>query len=133
MGSRPILNFTKKGALDSQPQVIKLTSCRWFSPGSPACSITKTGRHDITEILLKLAVRHQKSIKNQIKLKLCFSFSFHVSALQCSHVLGDCRHGWLQHGIMCYYFSEKSKDWTSASVRLTYITLNWSSVLVCLT
>ena len=28
---------------------------RWFSPGTPASSITKTGRHDIAEILLKMA------------------------------------------------------------------------------
>jgi hypothetical protein len=27
MGSCPVLQFTKKGALDSQPQVIKFTSC----------------------------------------------------------------------------------------------------------
>jgi hypothetical protein len=26
------------------------TAGRWFSPGTPASSITKTGRHDITEI-----------------------------------------------------------------------------------
>jgi hypothetical protein len=26
---------------------------RWFSPGTPAYSTTKTGRHDIAEILLK--------------------------------------------------------------------------------
>jgi hypothetical protein len=26
---------------------------RWFSPGTPASSTTKTGRHDIAEILLK--------------------------------------------------------------------------------
>jgi hypothetical protein len=26
---------------------------RWFSPGTPASSTTKTGYHDITEILLK--------------------------------------------------------------------------------
>jgi hypothetical protein len=35
---------------------------RWFSPAS---STTKTGRHDITEILLKVALKHQKI--NQIK------------------------------------------------------------------
>ncbi len=29
---------------------------RWFSPGAPASSTTKTGRHDIAEILLKLAL-----------------------------------------------------------------------------
>ena len=38
---------------------------RWFSPGTPASSTTKTGRHDIAEILLKVALKHQKS--NQIK------------------------------------------------------------------
>ena len=36
----------------------------WFSPGTPAFSTTKTGRHDIAELLLKLALKHQKS--NQI-------------------------------------------------------------------
>jgi hypothetical protein len=37
---------------------------RWFSPGTPASSTIKTGRHDIAEILLKMALKHQKS--NQI-------------------------------------------------------------------
>jgi hypothetical protein len=32
----------------------------WFSPGTPASSTTKTGRHDIVEILLKVALKHQK-------------------------------------------------------------------------
>jgi hypothetical protein len=32
---------------------------RWFSPGTPASSTTKTGRHDIAEILLKVVLRHQ--------------------------------------------------------------------------
>ena len=35
---------------------------RWFSPGTPASSTTTTGRNDIAEILLKVALRHQKSI-----------------------------------------------------------------------
>jgi hypothetical protein len=34
---------------------------RWFSPGTPASSTTKTGRHDKAEILLKVALKHQKS------------------------------------------------------------------------
>jgi hypothetical protein len=29
---------------------------RWFSPGIPASSTTKTGRHDIDEILLKVTL-----------------------------------------------------------------------------
>ena len=36
---------------------------RWFSPAS---STTKTGRHDIAEILLKVALKHQKSINQSI-------------------------------------------------------------------
>ena len=36
--------------------------CLWFSLGTLASSTTKTGRHDITEILLKVAL----STKNQI-------------------------------------------------------------------
>jgi hypothetical protein len=35
---------------------------RWFSPGTPASSTTKTDRHDIAEILLKVALKHNQSI-----------------------------------------------------------------------
>ena len=38
---------------------------RWFSPSTPASSTTKTGRHDIAEILLKVALKHKKSKSNQ--------------------------------------------------------------------
>ena len=40
---------------------------RWFSPGTPASSTTKTGRHDIAEILLKVAL----NTKNQIIHGMC--------------------------------------------------------------
>jgi len=30
--------------------------CQWFSPGTPVSSTNKTDRHDITEILLKVAL-----------------------------------------------------------------------------
>jgi hypothetical protein len=33
-----------------------LSRGRWFSPGIPASSTTKTGRHDIAEILLKVVL-----------------------------------------------------------------------------
>jgi hypothetical protein len=38
---------------------------QWFSPGTSASSTTKTGRHDIAEILLKVAL-NTKNQKNQI-------------------------------------------------------------------
>ena len=36
---------------------------RWFSPGTPASSTTKTGRHDIAEILLKVALNTKFKFK----------------------------------------------------------------------
>ena len=42
---------------------------RWFSPGTPASSTTKTGRHDRAEILLKVAL----NTKNQIKSDKIFA------------------------------------------------------------
>ena len=50
-------------------QVIKFTSCLpmigGFFPGTPASSTTKTGRHDIAEILLKVALKtNNQSIKS---------------------------------------------------------------------
>jgi hypothetical protein len=44
----------------------------WFSPGTPASFTTKTGRHDIAEILLNVALKHQKSI-NQLNRRLALS------------------------------------------------------------
>ena len=42
---------------------------RWFFPGTPASSTTKTGRHDITEILLKVAlnIKHKKINQPNVK------------------------------------------------------------------
>ena len=47
-----------------------LTHGQWFSPGTPASSTTKTGRHDIFEILLKVALS-TKNIKNQNQIQTC--------------------------------------------------------------
>jgi hypothetical protein len=42
---------------------------RCSSPGTPASSTTKTGRNDIAENLLKVALKHKKKIKsNQINI-----------------------------------------------------------------
>jgi len=49
---------------------------QWFSPGTPTSSTTTTtGRHDIAEILLKVALKHQKS--NQSKKKSYFFLSLY--------------------------------------------------------
>jgi hypothetical protein len=49
---------------------------RWFSPGTPTSSSTKTGRHDIAEILLKVALKHQKINQNQPTKKMFSSSLF---------------------------------------------------------
>ena len=57
----------KKGALDSvasDKAYQLLAHGRWFSPGTSASSTTKTGRHDIAEILLNVALKHQQSINH---------------------------------------------------------------------
>jgi hypothetical protein len=41
-----------------------LANGRWFYPGTPASSTTKTGRHDIAEILLKVALNTLNQIKS---------------------------------------------------------------------
>jgi hypothetical protein len=34
----------------------QIATCQWFSPGTPVSSINKTDRHDIAEMLLKVAL-----------------------------------------------------------------------------
>ena len=53
--------------------MIKFTTCFPMvggCPGTLASSTTKTGRHDIAEILLKVALKHKK-IKNKSTLMSC--------------------------------------------------------------
>jgi hypothetical protein len=55
---------------------------QWFSLGTLASSTNKTGRHDIAEILLKVALKHQKSkqTKNQKLVPRKFSLDrFHCT------------------------------------------------------
>jgi hypothetical protein len=62
------VNYKKGGtrfATASDKVYQLLAHGRWFSPGTPASSTTEAGRHDIAEILLKVALKHQKSKINQ--------------------------------------------------------------------
>jgi len=54
---------------------------RWFSQGTPASSTTKTGCHDIAEILLKVALNTKKS--NQIKSDKMFKCFMVILSLIC--------------------------------------------------
>ena len=58
----------RNGALDSQPQLIKLTSCLLMVGGSllgtPASSTTKTGRHDLAKNIVKVAFNTINQVKS---------------------------------------------------------------------
>ena len=61
------VNYKITAANDEVYQL--LVHGRWFSPGTPASSTTKTGCHDIAEILLKVALKHSQ--KKHKKTKTC--------------------------------------------------------------
>jgi hypothetical protein len=50
-----------------------MTTDRWFSPGPPVSSTNKTDRHDITEILLKVALNTIKQTTNICPFKVLMS------------------------------------------------------------
>ena len=64
MGSRQLCKLqkgcTRLAAISNKVYQL-LAPGQWFSPGTPASSTTKTGCHDIAEILLKVVL----NTKNQ--------------------------------------------------------------------
>jgi hypothetical protein len=66
---------------------------RWFSPDTSASSTTKTGRHDIVEILLKVALNTKNQSINQsiifllISLRNIFNINGVTMLLQ---IIGQC-------------------------------------------
>jgi hypothetical protein len=57
------VNYKKTVHLTSDKVYQLLAHGRWFSPGTLASSTTKTGHHDIAEILLKVALNTINKIK----------------------------------------------------------------------
>jgi predicted transposase YdaD len=57
---------------------------RWFSPGTPASSITKTGRYDIAEILMKVALntKNQSIILTSVTLQLNKYYALTIDELE---------------------------------------------------
>jgi hypothetical protein len=57
---------------------LKLTSCLPMVGGSPASSTTKTGRHDIAEILLNVALNTNNQIKSFVVLAFAAASRVHL-------------------------------------------------------
>jgi hypothetical protein len=54
----------------------------WFSPCIPASSTTKTGRHDIAEILLKVVLNTKNQSRNLIKYVIYYRASITKKDIQ---------------------------------------------------
>ena len=59
-------------------KVMRFVAGRWFSQGTPVSSTNKTGRHDITEILLKV-------VFNTITLTLFLSIEIMLLVIHCMY------------------------------------------------
>ena len=62
--------FCKKDAVASDKVYELFAHGRWFSTDTTASSTTKSGRHDIADILLREALKHQKSTKRNL-INIC--------------------------------------------------------------
>ena len=97
------VNFFHLLALKPNLEIFSIYSGRWFSPGTPASSTTKTGRHDIAES----GAKHQKINQSIIFFKKLFSL---ISL----------------HRIQ-FYLSRASGKWFSAKTERVIITyLIWT-------
>ena len=85
---------------------------RWFSPGTPASSTTKTGCHDIAEILLKVAL----NIKIKSILMFCFYLQcqdvFDITLTNIYSVFTNKRFGNQKFNSRMSYFSREKKLWS---------------------
>ena len=84
-----IVNYKKKctrlaAASDNVYQLF--AHGRWFSQGTPASSTTKTGRHDIAEILLKV-MKHQKSKQIKSYISIIKMYEYEQVLLLCHCLL----------------------------------------------
>ena len=109
----------KKGALDSQPASVKvyqlLAHGRWFSPVTPASSTTKTGRHDIAEILLKVALNTKKIKSSCFKLSTVTITYVPLQMVNCHNYICTVTDGQLSQLHMYRY------KWST--VTITYVPL----------
>ena len=63
-----------------------LVTDRWFSPGTPVSSTNKTDRHDITEILFKVALNTRKQPKKHTLYNQSQAINLYLNEVQ---VLGQ--------------------------------------------
>jgi hypothetical protein len=72
---KTIFVFITRLAVASDKVYHLLDHDRWFSPGTPVSSTTKTGCHDIAEILLKVALSTINQSINLLTIVLSVNYS----------------------------------------------------------
>ena len=78
-----VVLVTKKGFTSCLPMVGGSLQVLWRLPPIKTC------RHDITEILRKVALTHQTSINQNLILEICVAFSYSIPVLK--RVGSSCR------------------------------------------
>jgi hypothetical protein len=74
--------FTRLAATSDKDYQL-LAHGRWFSPGTPATSTPKPGRHDIAEILLKVALNTKIQISQILFIVLKNALLYFRTAAVC--------------------------------------------------
>ena len=104
-----------------------LETCRWFSPSTPISSTNKTDSHDISEILLKVALNtiiQTKPVMLQLVIYhiLIMHLTPYISALV-KQLLGDLI-DWMHALSLCY------NDSTTCTMKLSSFRFLWDFVLI---
>jgi hypothetical protein len=80
-----------------------LATCRWFSPGTPVLSTNIANRHEITEILLKVALN---SINHHIHIKFLRSNSQNIKWTPLRYIYRFFLPSWIKNHNKSIYSSQ---------------------------
>jgi hypothetical protein len=94
---------------------------RLVSPGTPVSSTNKTDRHDLTEILLKVAINSIKQTKDEELdlLSLCWIPKLHICHYKQRYIAGSANEDYFQ---LINNYSISGQNRAGFSVVLTLVT-----------
>ena len=90
---------------------------RWFSPGTPASSTTKAGRHDIAEILLNVALNTKNHNRNEKREDMQLDNMNNTNPTK-TRANNDC------HTLRCYWNISSTIDMLRRNVAYIHLILS---------